>query len=128
MNSTNMHKSRRSNYLYYQSTLYTLCSYLILAVSNQYKYYYSKEINTKIQTKIPKFGKLCFLTNIITMRVKIFKKSTTLLAFKKTGLIVYNSDNILQKIYLPNSQTFSSQLITPPLFFNPFSGIYNKKP
>ena len=69
-----------------------------------YKYYYDKAIDAAMQTKIPEFSKLDFLANLTTMHTKTFKKSTIILAFKKTSLISYNSKMVLQKIHLTNEQ------------------------
>lgn len=81
-----------------------------------------------MQTGIPKFGKLDFLASLTTMHAKTFKEFTILLAFRKTGLISYNPEIILQKICPANSQTSPSQPITSSPPANSFSDIYNKIP
>ena len=48
-----------------------------------------------MQIKIPEFSKLDFLASLIIICAKTFKKSTILLALKKTSLISYNSKMIL---------------------------------
>ena len=60
------------------------------------------------------------------MRAKTFKKSTILSALKKTGLIPYNPEIVLQKIRPANSQTPPSRPVTPLPPANLFSGICNK--
>ena len=79
-----------------------------------YKHYHSEAIDATMRTGIPKFSKLDFLASLITMRAKAFKKSTILSAFRKTGLIPYISEIVLQKVSPANSQTPPSQPITPP--------------
>ncbi len=79
-------------------------------------------------TRISEFGKLDFLASLTTMRAKTFKKSTILSAFKKTGLISYNPEIVLQKIRPANSQTPPFQPVTSPLPSDPFSGICNETP
>ena len=81
-----------------------------------------------MQTRIAEFGKLDFLASFITMHIKTFKKSTIFLAFRKTGLISYNPEIVLQKICSANSQIPLSRPVTPSSPSNSFSGIYNKTP
>ena len=81
-----------------------------------------------MRTGIPEFSKLDFLASLTTMRAKTFKKSTILLAFKKTGLIPYNPEIVLQKIRRTNDQLPPSRLITPPPPASPFSDICNETP
>ncbi len=81
-----------------------------------------------MRTGIPEFGKLDFLASLTTMRAKTFKKSTILTEFKKTSLIPYNPEILLQKIRPVNSQTPVSRPVTPPPPANSFNGICNKTP
>lgn len=91
-----------------------------------YKHYHSKAINETMLTGVPKFGKFNFLASLTTMRAKTFKESTIFSAFRKTHLIFYNLEIVLQKIRPANSQIPPSQPVTPPFFANPFSSICNK--
>ena len=93
-----------------------------------YKHYHSEAIDETMRTGIPEFGKLDFLASLTTMRARTFKKSTILSAFRKTGLIPYNPEIVLQKIRPANSQTPPSRPVTPPPPANPFSGICNETP
>ncbi len=81
-----------------------------------------------MRTGIPEFGKLDFLASLTIVRAKIFKKPTILSAFKKTGLILYNPEIVLQKICSANSRSTSSWPVTPLHPANPFSNIFNKTP
>ena len=81
-----------------------------------------------MQTGIPEFGKLNFLASLTTIFAKTFKKSTILSAFRKTGLLPYNPEIVLQKIRPANSQTPPSRPVTPPPPSNLFSGICNETP
>ncbi len=81
-----------------------------------------------MRTGIPKFGKLEFLASLTTMHAKTFKKSTILSAFRKTGLIPYNPEIVLQKVRPANGQTPPSRLVTPSPPANSFSGICNETP
>lgn len=69
-----------------------------------YKHYYIKIINRIIQIKNFKFHKLDFLVNLIVIHIKTFQKSTIFFDFKKTDLISYNPELILQKIHFINNQ------------------------
>ena len=68
------------------------------------------------------FGKLEFLAKFQTMHNQTFKKSTIKSAFRKTGLIPYNPEIILQKVRaLPRStQTIAP---TPPDSMNKMTSI-----
>ncbi len=81
-----------------------------------------------MRTGIPEFGKLNFLASLTTMRAKTFKKSTTLSVFRKTSLIPYNPEIVLQKICPANRQTPPSRPVTSPSPTNLFDGICNKTP
>lgn len=91
-----------------------------------YKYYHSKTIDETMQIGILKFGKLDFLASLITICAKPFKKFTIVSGFKKTSLIPYDPEIVLQKICFTNSQTFLSWPVTPLSPANLFSDICNK--
>ena len=93
-----------------------------------YKHYHSEAIDAAMRTRIPKFSKLDFLASLTTMRAKTFQKSTVLSAFKKTDLIPYNPEMVLQKIRTTNHLLPPSRPVTPPPPANPFSGICNETP
>ena len=99
---------------------------LDVAYFQPYQHYHSDAIDATMRIGIPEFGKLDFLASLTTMRAKTFKKSTILLVFRKTGLIPYNPEIVLQKICSANSQTPPSRPVTPLPPANPFSGICNK--
>ncbi len=81
-----------------------------------------------MRTEFPEFSKLDFLASLTTMRAKTLKKSTIPSAFKKTGLIPYNPEMVLQKVCPKNDQLPPSRPVTPPPPADPFSGICNETP
>lgn len=81
-----------------------------------------------MQTRILECGKIDFLASFTTMRTKTFKKFTIFLVFRKTDLISYNPEIVLQKIRPANSKTTPFSPIILPLSVNLFSGICNKTP
>jgi len=71
---------------------------LDVMVFQPYKNYHSKAINTAVRDGCLKFTKLEFLAAIGDIRRQTFKASTIQSAFKKTGLIPYNLQVVLEKI------------------------------
>lgn len=69
-----------------------------------YKHYHNKVINKAMQIKIFKFYKLDLLVSLIVIYIKTFQKSTIFFDFKKTDLIFYNPELVLQKIHSINNQ------------------------
>ncbi len=81
-----------------------------------------------MRTKILEFDKLLLLASLTTICAKTFKKSTILLEFRKTSVISYNSEIILQKIRPANSQVSPSQPVTSLPTANFFRSICNGTP
>ena len=76
-----------------------------------FKHYHAEAIDNAMRSSEGDFGKLEFLAKFQVMRTQTFKKSTIQSAFKRTGLIPYNPEVVLQQVRaLPSS----TRAITPP--------------
>ena len=83
-----------------------------------FKHYHAEAIDNAMQLGEGDFGKLEFLAKFQTMRTQTFRKSTIQSAFRKTGLIPYNPEVVLQQVRtLPRfTRTITPRLHpTPPM-------------
>ncbi|KAM4067425.1 DDE superfamily endonuclease [Hirsutella rhossiliensis] len=88
---------------------------LDVVVFQPYKHYHSRAVDFAIRSGASKITKLEFLAMIQSIRVKAFKESTILSAFKKTGIHPFNPKPILERLkersYL---QSRIHPLLVPP--------------
>ena len=76
-----------------------------------FKHYHTEAIDNTMRLGEEDFGKLEFLAKFQTMHTQTFRKPTIQSAFRKTGLIPYNPEVVLQQIRtLPRF----TRTITPP--------------
>ncbi|KAM4055450.1 DDE superfamily endonuclease [Hirsutella rhossiliensis] len=71
---------------------------LDVVVFQPYKHYHSRAVDFAIRSGASKITKLEFLAMIQSIRVKAFKESTILSAFKKTGIHPFNPKPILERL------------------------------
>ena len=123
-----MHESIVSSCLHFYPTLYTLRIHIMSDVSNHTNIIIAKQFMPQCKLGFLNSLNFFFLASLTTMRAKTFKKSTILSTFRKTGLIPYNPEIVLQKIRPANSQISPSQPVTPSPTATLFRGICNKTP
>ncbi len=123
-----MHKSIRSSCLYCYPTLNTLRICIMSTISNHANIIIAKQLMPQCELEFLNLLNFFFLASLTTIRAKTFKKSTIFSVFRKTGLIPYNPEIILQKIRPANGQIPPSRPVTPPPTPTPFRSICNKTP
>ncbi|KAM4064190.1 DDE superfamily endonuclease [Hirsutella rhossiliensis] len=77
---------------------------LDVVVFQPYKHYHSRAVDFAIRSGASKITKLEFLAMIQSIRVKAFKESTILSAFKKTGIHPFNPKPILERLKESNAK------------------------
>jgi hypothetical protein len=81
---------------------------LDVVVFQPYKHYHDEAVDSATRTGCSDFNKLEFLTAITSIRRQTFKPSTIVSAFRKTGLIPYNPEIVLERL-----QEYSAEPRTP---------------
>ena len=95
-----------------------LIQLLNVGVFQPFKYYHTDAINKAVWLSDEKFGKLKFLTIFQSFRNQTFKPTNICHAFKLTGLILFNSKVVLNKICEKQAQKAqtATQTPSPPYF------------
>ncbi len=94
-----------------QLIFYSLCCFQPL------KHYYAEAVDNAVQTGDMEFIRVEFLAHIQSIRKQTFKKSTVLSSFRKTGLIPFDPQVVLDRLPLPATNTTSDSAqppVSPP--------------
>ena len=86
---------------------------LDVVVFQPYKHYHAEAVDSVTRAGCPDFNKLEFLAAITSIRRQAFKPSTIVSAFRKTGLIPYNPEIVLERLQEYNAEPRTPSPLPP---------------
>lgn len=89
---------------------------LDVVVFQPYKHWYGQAISKAFRLRCVDFDKIEFLQALHKVRLKTFKRQTILSAWRKTGLIPFNPQIVLDAVQKP---PIFKRIVTPPLSSDP---------